>query len=221
MRQVYQCPNYIARLLDPFNAEEAQAYERLRYEWFVRRRGWVAGDPQRPGLESDGYDAHCFHCGVFEAEQLVGYVRALPGQAPTGLMLQHEFRALLGDGMQGKGEKQVAHEGAVELSRLVIAPHSGGGTAATIAVGELLFKLVYQLGKRQGWQEFYIVLEEAWLRLLNRRFHLPFAPLGVPHVFPDGTRTLVACARCADMEAAVLAVSPNKYRWYRSGLDEE
>lgn len=201
---------YAARLIDSSDFSDITSCQKLRYECFVLRKGWVSGDPSRPGCETDRYDPFCHHLGVFQGSHLVAYLRALPWRAEPGFMLEHEFRDLVSDA----AEADLAQAGNVELSRLVVALPPGSERGEMIAVAELLFKLVYHLGRRLGWQAYYIVLEEAWLRVLNRRFELPFVPLGEPHVFPDGTRTLAAHARCATLEQAMRQVSPEKYRWY-------
>jgi len=147
----------------------------------------------------------------------VAYLRALPWQANPGFMLEHEFRDLISE----DAACSLRREGTVELSRLIVAPPAGAGRSESAALAELLFKLVYCLGKRLGWTAYYIVLEEAWLRVLNRRFHLPFVPLGLPHTYPDGTKTLAASAQCDDLEQAMLQTSPNRYQWYQPRTAKE
>jgi N-acyl-L-homoserine lactone synthetase len=202
---------FIARLIDCTNDEEIRAYQSLRYEHFVLRKGWVGADPSRPGRETDRYDSHCHHLGVFEGQHLVAYLRVLPWQDDSGFMLEHEFRDLVPvDAVNG-----LRREGTVEISRLIVVPPPGTGRSQTAAIAELLFKLVYGLGKRLGWAAYCIVVEEAWLRILNRRFEIPFAPLGEIHTYADGTRTLAAQARCDAAEQSMLETSPDKYGWYR------
>lgn len=202
---------YVARLIDASSDDEVWAYQQLRYECFVLRKGWVETNPSQPGRETDGYDPYCYHLGVFQGPLLVAYLRVLPWQADPGFMLEHEF----GDLSPEAVKLDLAQAGNVELSRLVVALPPGSGRGETLAMAELLFKLVYHLGRRLGWQAYYIVLEEAWLRILNRHFGLAFAPLGEPHVYPDGTRTVAACAGCGTLEQAVRQSSPDKYRWYQ------
>lgn len=204
-----RCGLNCARLIG--GADEVCGYQRLRYESFVLHKGWVKADPAQPGLETDHYDPYCYHLGVFQGPHLVAYLRALPWEADPGFMLEHEFRDLL----TAEAALDLAHAGNVELSRLVVAPPAGSGPRESLVVAELLFKLLYQLGKRQDWEAYYIVLEEAWLRILNRRFELPFAPLGVPHIYPNGTKTLAAHARCDALEESIKQTSPVKYRWYQ------
>jgi N-acyl-L-homoserine lactone synthetase len=209
--------NLIVRLLNDADSEEVRGYQTLRHEWFVLRKGWVKPDPAHPGCETDGYDPYCCHLGVFDGSHLVAYMRALPWQEHPGLMLQHEFQDLVSP----EASKGLAQRGNVEISRLIVAP-KGSSRNESAQIAEILFKLLYCLGKRLEWKTYYIVLEEAWLRVLNRRFGIPFAALGEPHTYPDGTRTLAASASCQAMEEAMLARAPDKYQWYREslGLDE-
>lgn len=205
-----------ARPLDPADQDEVVAYQKLRYHCFVLRKGWVPADPANPGRETDRYDPFCHHLGVFHGPNLVAYLRVLPWQAEPGFMLEHDFRDLLHD----YDTMNLRKAGHVELSRLVVAPPAGSSRSETAELAELLFKLVYNLGKQLGWTGYYIVLEEAWLRTLNRRFKLPFAPIGVPQTYPDGTRALAAFADCKSLERAMLESAPDKYHWYRENVVE-
>lgn len=206
-----------ARLINFEDNDEVRGYQTLRYEWFVIRKAWVKEDPNHPGCEIDHYDPYCLHLGVFKDMQLVGYLRVLPWQEHLGLMLQHEFQDLISP----EAAPQLAQESNVEISRLVVAPLQGSSRAESAHIAELLFKLLYCLGKRLQWKTYYIVLEEAWLRVLNRRFGIPFAPLGEPYTYPDGTHTLAASASCQAMEEAMLARAPDKYQWYREPLNPD
>lgn len=207
---------FVARLIDSVSEDEVRAYQTLRYRCFVLDKRWVSADPAHPGREIDRYDPFCHHLGVFKGQQLVAYLRALPWQADPGLMLEHEFQDLIGE----DAPKDLRRVGTVELSRLVVAPLPGSKRTETAELAELLFKLVYSLGHRLGWTGYCIVLEEAWLRVLNRRFALPFAPLGAPQTYADGTRTLAAYARCDTLEQAMQGTSPERYQWYRQNMVE-
>jgi N-acyl-L-homoserine lactone synthetase len=206
---------FAARLIDAADEDDVRSYQVMRYEWFVLRKGWVHDTPALFGREIDHYDPFCYHLGVFQEDRLVAYIRALPWQDHTGFMLNHEFSGLV-PADAAIGFTQV---GAVEFSRLIVDPPPDCGRRARIQIAELLFKFVYCLGKRIGWETYYIVLEEAWLRILNRQFNLPFAPLGVPHIYPDGTKTLAAFACCGTLEMAMLATLPDKYHWYRQEIE--
>jgi N-acyl-L-homoserine lactone synthetase len=200
-----------ARLINGTDFLQVEAFQRLRYAYFVRQRGWVTEDPRCPGRESDCYDGSSFHLGVFKEENLVAYLRALAWQSGCGFMLEREFRSLLpfetGDCLD--------RHNAVELTRLVVAPRPELALREVGPSSELLFRLFYRLARRQGWENMYIVVEQDWLPLFSRRFGFSFEPLGCPHTFPDGTRTVAAQARLADLEAGLAKMCPDKLDWYR------
>jgi N-acyl-L-homoserine lactone synthetase len=192
------------------------AIRRLRHAYFVEERGWAAPDPTAPGRESDAYDPHCFHLAVFEQEdgapRIATYLRALPWREGTGFMLQREFSPLL------PANHQLVTSNSVELSRLVVAPRiKAQGASATRHVVELLLRLLYRLSIEQGWDAYYVVVEEAWLTAFVRRYRLPFEALGEPFTFPDGTRTVAAVAHRKEMEEAVRRSDPAKFAWYAGG----
>lgn len=188
---------------------------RLRYGYFVRQRGWVTDDPAMGGRESDAYDDHAFHLAVFDREEALAYLRVLPAEAPCGFMLEHEFSSLLNSHPQNCRESipsRSAH--AVELSRLVYRPLKSQDRQAGAHPVELLLKLLYRLALERGIQLFYIVVEERWLKPFARRFGLLFTPLGTPHVFPDGTRTVAAVATLAQLQDSMRQHSATKFNWY-------
>lgn len=200
-----------ARPIDGTDALLVEAFQRLRYGYFVRQRGWVAEDARHPGREKDCYDASSFHLGVFKDGKLVAYLRALAWQPGCGFMLEREFRPLLPAEADGCLDRQ----NAVELTRLVVAPRPELALREVGPASELLFRLFYQVARRQGWERLYIVVEEGWLPLFMRRFGFSFEPLGCPHTFPDGTRTVAAQARLGDLEAGLAGNCPHKLDWYR------
>jgi N-acyl-L-homoserine lactone synthetase len=202
---------FCARLIEAADHVSVEAFERLRYGYFVQQRGWVAEDAYCPGRESDGYDASSHHLAAFKDERLVAYLRVLPWRLEPGFMLEREFRCLLPPEI----EPQLRRQNAVELTRLVIAPRSDLELREVPEASELLFKLFYRLALRCGWEHLYIVVEQGWLPLFSRRFGLRFEPLGCPQTFPDGTRTVAAQARVTDLEAGLAQSRPNKLDWYR------
>lgn len=202
---------FCARSIDGRDPLQAAAFQRLRYGYFVRQRRWVAEDTNCPGHESDCYDVSSFHLGVFKGERLVAYMRTLPWQPGCGFMLEHEFRLLLPE----EANFQLVHRNAVELTRLVVAPHTELALRDVPQVSELLFRLFYQVAQRRGWEQLYIVVEPHWLPLFARRFGFRFEPLSHSYTFPDGTRTVAAQARLADLEAGLAEKCPDKLRWYQ------
>jgi len=201
--------SYVARLVASGNEQEVNAYQQLRHGYFVCRKGWVKEDVQRPGHETDRYDAYAQHLAVFQGEHMLAYLRVLPWREGVGYMLEHEFMCLL-DGVEGLN---LIHTGAVELSRLVLAPCLSGRSVYRVV--EVLLKLLYHLSLAQQIQHYYIVVEEQWIEAFPRRFYLPFQTLGNRHVFPDGTATVAGYTTRIVLEQAVASSDPAKFRWYR------
>lgn len=191
---------------------ELEACLRLRYRYFVEQRAWVKANEMRPGVESDGYDAHALHLSVWDEDGVASYLRALPHNPQVGFMLDHELSCLLTEGERHK----LPREGAVELSRLVMRPDvalkMSGKQPHPV---EMLLKRLYRLSKERDFSCFYIVVEQRWLVPFARRFGLPFQLIGTPHVFPDGTKTVAAMATLEELEAGMRHHSTQKYVWYQ------
>lgn len=202
---------FLSRQVDVANPHEVNSFQRLRYDYFVQQRKWVCEDLAHPERERDCYDSHAEHLAVFEDDQVVAYLRALEWRSECGFMLEREFQCLLPPDFA----LHLSHCGAVELSRLVIAPQTRLSLREGRNVAELLFKLLYKLSLQRGWQHLYIVVEAAWLPLFQRRFGFPFHPLGPLHVFPDGTRTVAAYANIAELETVLAKYDPDKLAWYQ------
>jgi N-acyl-L-homoserine lactone synthetase len=165
------------------------------------------------GEETDGYDEHALHLAVARDDCITAYLRVLPFDPAVGFMLDHELSAILSP----QERDALPREGAVELSRLVWETRSqfqaGRGDDHPI---ELLFRQLYQLSLERDFTRYYIVVEAGWLRPFARRFGLPFQVIGQPHIFPDGTRTVVATATVEELEAGLQRYSEAKFRWYCS-----
>lgn len=202
--------SYCARLICASDTSEASLFQRLRYDYFVHEKSWVPADPDNPRLETDCYDAFAHHLAVFREQKLVAYLRLLDGQAPCGLMLDHEFRCLL-----PTNSLPLIHDGSVELSRLVLAPRAVLPLRDTRHAVELLFKLFYQLSRQHDWRHAYIVVEPTWLKSFQRQFSFAFEQIGPVHLFPGGTQAVAAGASIADLEDALLQRNPAKLAWYQ------
>lgn len=160
---------------------------RLRYGYFVERRGWVRANPQEPGLERDRYDDHCLHLAARDEQGVAAYLRVLPFDPFVGFMLDRELSCLVSQ----EERKALPREGAVELSRLVVRPDvASWRDDGRVHPVEEVFKALYRASKEHGFARFYVVVEQGWLRPFARRFGVPFRVLGTPHVFPDGTKTV-------------------------------
>lgn len=202
---------FLSRQVDMANPHEVNSFQRLRYNYFVQQRKWVCEDRSHPEREMDCYDSHAKHLAVFENDQVVAYLRVLEWRAECGFMLEREFQCLLPPEIA----LPLSHCGAVELSRLVIAPQTRLSRREARYVTELLFKLLYQLSLQRGWQHLYIVVEAAWIPLFQRRFGLSFHPLGPLHVFSDGTRTVAAYANVTELEMVLGRDDSDKLAWYQ------
>ncbi len=212
-----------SRTLNLSNEAPLQACFALRHAYFVRERAWVSESEETPGLEIDSYDAHALHLAVWQGEEVVAYLRILPFDPQVGFMIDRDLRALLSD----EERQALPRENAVEISRLVcrVSQSSedgqGNSHAEDLGLMELLFKQFYQVSLERGFTRFYIVVEAGWLRLFARRFGVPFRPIGTPHRFPDGTRTVAATATIEELEAGMRRHDEARYGWYRevSGVE--
>lgn len=204
---------YLARRICPSEGDVYESYLALRYGYFVLERGWVTSS----GLldrETDRYDAHCHHLGVFKNNQIVACLRVLPGTSTCGLMLDHDFRCLLTDDERAN----LVRENSVELSRLAIVESRTRQTTFNHNryVMELLLRLLYRLSLAEKYQHFYIEVETAWLKPFARAYSMPFMPICRPFTFPDGTETIIAHASLQNLKCAVKSQSRAKYQWYHS-----
>lgn len=200
---------YCVRLIETGDTKASRAYQRLRFEYFVRQRQWIAPEAEHSSLESDCYDSFAHHLGIFQGGVLVAYLRALPWHTEIGFMLEHDFHCLISD----EASAALHRKQSWEISRLVLAPSLPAD--AVLRVTELLFKLLYQSCRQHKVEHLYAVVEPGWLRRFQRCFHLPFQALGAAQRFPDGTRAVAAYARISDLEHSLLAVNPLKLDWYR------
>lgn len=178
----------VVRGLRPEDLPEAG---RLRHTFFVEKKGWVRG----PGREElDAYDARALHFGAFHDGQLVGYMRALRGAEPGGMMLDHDFREALTDAEYAR----IVRPGSVELSRRVVAPDLSVGQAKEVA--GLLFQLFYVACVEERFENLYLVQQPSYGPMLRRFYGLALRPLNaVPYTFADGTVVNVDHASIADL----------------------
>ena len=186
----------VARQIQPGEETALSQCYRLRYDYFVKQRGWVTAPcPDRE--ERDHYDSRALHLGVFSGKEVVAYLRILPHNARHGFMLDHDFAALLSD----QQREELPRAGAIEISRLVCCWQTV--KSSRVHPLELLLELLYNLSLEQGFERCYIVVEECWLRPFVRRFGVPFQIVGQPQVFAGGTRTVAAMATVAQLETAL------------------
>ncbi len=206
---------YCARLISTADTLAFQACLQLRYGYFVQQRRWVGPRAECPGQEWDRYDPHALHLAVYDSDNLIAYLRVLPYREEVGFMLDDEFQCLIASQPASLLERPRTED--VELSRLVcqhqpLRSHSGKDQFHPV---ELLLKLLYHVALNRGFEQFYIVVEENWLRPFARRFGLRFRVLDEPYTFPDGTRTVAASATLRELEAAMECFCRDKHAWYQ------
>jgi len=156
-------------LFGPDDSPRLNECARLRYTYFVQKRGWVAPNPVYPDVEQDSYDEHCLHLGVWDNKGVTAYLRALPFDFHIGFMLDHDLSCLI----ENEDQKTLLRDGAVELSRLVVRPDIVFCQADPHPV-EMLLRLLYREAKMRGFRRFYIVVEEGRLSVA---LGCPFASL--------------------------------------------
>jgi N-acyl-L-homoserine lactone synthetase len=96
-----------------------------------------------------------------------------------------------------------------------IASKAAEPTPFTPHVLELLLKLLYHVSRQQGITTFYVVVEPPLLKILQRKFGIPFKPIGKPYTFPDGTHTVAAFTTLAEIEESIKRRWPRRYDWYQ------
>lgn len=205
-----QTGKYCARLIPAQPNDALNACFRLRYRYFVQERGWVTAEMCQGEVERDRYDDYALHLAVFDGREVLAYVRVLPHRPELGFMLDSEFSPLLDE----EERRALPRDRAAELSRLVCQGNLPRRNATESHPLELLLKLLYRVCVEYGFQQFYIVVEDAWLKPFARRFGLPFRILGQPQVFPDSTQTVAATATLAELQESMKQHSLQKYDWY-------
>ena len=211
--EINQAP-YTARIVRPEESCWWRTCQRLRYAYFVRQRGWVRDDPQRNGLEADDYVLIPITLpSLQEMKLLLTYGYCQQRRRPASCW-SRKFACLLNN----QSIRLPCDASVVELSRLVYCPVpsqiQGSGTHPV----ELLLKLLYRLALTQGFARFYIVVEQNWIKPFARRFGLTFTPIGIPYIFPDGTRTVGATATLTELQESMKAHSQGKLAWYHDNL---
>lgn len=185
-----------ARQIEAHEASVLSRCFRLRYNYFVRQRGWVAMD-SASGEERDHYDDRALHLAVLCGEEVMAYLRLLPHDPALGFMLDHDFAALLSE----RERDELPRAGSIEISRLVC--RFGRVESDDVHPLQLLLRLLHQISVEQGFERCYIVVEHSWLRPFIRRFGVPFQVVGQPYTFAGGTRTVAATATLAELAMAI------------------
>ena len=178
------------------DSNSLQAAGKLRHQFFVQEKAWVADGGSM--LELDHYDPHALHFGVELNGELVAYMRGLRGDAPTGYMLDHDFYACLTPELHMCLERR----NGMELSRRVVS--NSLSRAEGLQAVELLFKTFSQYALGDDIKSVYLVQEPAYTPMLQRIFGLNFTTLNPePYTFPDGTCGVVVSASSDDLIAGL------------------
>lgn len=153
------------------DSEMIAAY-RLRAAVYVHEQGFLPAAVLHDGLESDDLDGACRHGGVFDGDDLVGYLRLIP--ASRGLPVSSMFGVTV-------------EEGGVEVSRLILS--------ATHRSSSSLIPLL-------GWavQSFYehndtvvYAVVEEWLLEVLQSIGFPFETIAGPIDVYNTANIAVAC----------------------------
>ncbi len=183
-----------------------QAY-RLRHEIFAEVLHWV---PTRQSkLETDDYDIHSEHFGVFDNDKLLCYLRLITPGNP--FMIENEFSSLI-------SKDHIIHktDDTCEVSRLCISCHARTNRvpvgADTYSTSILLFKSLYHWCKINCIRYVYIVVAHKVLRMLNM-IGVPCTPIGPPKVMPDGIIAVAAIIDDIDIEIKNAIRKPKAFQW--------
>jgi len=186
--------------------EICQAY-RLRHQIFAEALHWVPTCTSR--LETDDYDIHAQHFGVFDKDELLCYLRLITPGKP--FMIEQEFNSLI-----SKDHIIRKMDDTGEVSRLCISPHVRtnrvpiGTYIHSISI--ILFKSLYHWCKINGIRYLYIVVAHKVLRMLNI-IGVPCKPVGTQKVMPDGIIALAAIIDCRDIEIKNAIRKPTAFQW--------
>ncbi|BCM94126.1 hypothetical protein IAD21_06029 [Abditibacteriota bacterium] len=197
-------------LVLPASHPRLRACFELRYRYFVEERGWVAANPDEPGVERDSYDDEAIHVAVQDGNGIAAYLRMLPFRSETGFMIDSEFSGVLSD----EARQNLPRKDSLELSRLVVRSGFQLQSGMQVHPLELLFKQFYQESKARGFERFYIVVEPGWIRLFARNFGVVFRVMGQPYTFPDGTKAVAAAATLQELQEGMRRHSTMKWNWY-------
>jgi N-acyl-L-homoserine lactone synthetase len=118
-------------------------------------------------------------------------------------------------------EQEVSNGLILPAGRATANGRASNGTPPaqfTPHVLEMLLKLLYHVSLEGGIECYYIVVEPRLLKILQRKFGVPFKPIGNVHTLPDGTQTVAAFTTLQDIEASIKHRWPQKYQWYRQLL---
>lgn len=209
--------------------DELEKVLRLRFQVYVRERGFERPEDHPDGLERDRFDdvaihALCEHRDGFS----VGTVRLIP-PSPLGYPLEEHCQLAI-------DPAGLARDRLGEISRLAItrefqrrredpfnpapldeaeAPRPPGAERRRNDIVLGLYRELYRATRTLGITHWYAAMEEK-LMILLRRVGFPFTPIG-PYVDYHGRRAPFLADLTA-MERLVRERSPDTYRYFTEGL---
>lgn len=165
---------------------EADLFGSLRFDVFVKKLGWIRGDPVRQ-VELNHLDVDAHHIGVFDdSNTLVGYVRVIQGDALGSLLLEEpEFSPLFP--YQGLWIDQTIGE----VSRFCVRPgRPSNAVPSDQEVARLLIRAVYDLAVSKRILKMYATTNDSG-GYINKQIleKLSFVVLTGPHQFARGVDT--------------------------------
>lgn len=136
----------------------------LRYQVYCLDRGFLDPADYCDGLESDEFEWHARHIGVFDHDhRMLGAVRLVCGDGLGLPMDSHCTYAV----------PEAARIG--EISRLAVPRSIGAAKFGTISL--MLYRGLYQTARAQGMTHLVSAMEPS-LERLARRLHFPWEPIG-------------------------------------------
>jgi acyl-homoserine lactone synthase len=153
-------------------------YFRLRYEIYVKERGWKA--LERPdGRDIDQFDTDAAaYLFALEGNRLVGGLRVVPTMQPT--LMSDVFPQLALRGPMRRHD-------VAELTRIFIIKERRGEQTQP-RVEHLILCAAMEYGVAQHYSQYTIVMEAWWIRRLQEQCWR-ITPLGLP-VEIDGAATV-------------------------------
>ncbi|CAF0696149.1 acyl-homoserine-lactone synthase [Candidatus Methylacidithermus pantelleriae] len=204
----YQSISFVEGALEARSLSQAWEIEagyRLRHRVFCEELRWVPPSPE--GLERDCYDALGFPLGIFDpTENLVGYVRMLPPEAP--FMIEKEFACLVGSGWELCKGKDTA-----EITRLAVHPDARVEGQSRRKIALCLYKAVYQWALANDIRYLLLEVEPTFFRAL-RACGFPCQPLGEPKRIPPAlTESMAARIDCEEFRRRMAKNNPGFLEW--------
>jgi N-acyl-L-homoserine lactone synthetase len=241
---VFNENGFLAAVIDPFNTSDYAACLRLRHTYFVSTRGWISCNGTMQETDRyDPYCEHLavFHnthvlayLRLLPWQEHTGFMLEHDFKC---LLAPHEKNSIIHQNSAELSrlviaprspscdfshtmlpEKEVSN-GLITLAGRATengSSSNGAGPAPfTPHVLEMLLKLLYHTSLQQGIECYYIVVEPRLLKILQRKFGVPFKPIGNVHTLLDGTQTVAAFTTLRDIEDSIKQRWPQKYQWYQ------